>query len=116
MIAALFCVLLLAGGCASSASGLHSQATQVQLREGNYKVVSESVHGTSTSFKVFGIGPSATFAEAMKNLRAKALLLDPDSKPRALINVTQDETFTLYFGIVMVSEIIFTADVIEWIR
>lgn len=115
VVALLPCVVPALGGCATS-SGLHAEQTQVHLREGNYRVVAESVRGTSSSLRIFGIGGGPSFAEAMAQLRSRALLVGSEA-PRALINLTQDESTTIYLGpIVMGHELVLTADVIEFDR
>lgn len=107
---------LLAGAGCSTGAGLHAQSTQVQLASGNYRVVAESVRGSSAGLRVFGIGGAATYGDALKDLRSRALLLNEGAPPRALINLTQDEVTTFYLGpLVLRSEVIVTADVIEFI-
>lgn len=109
-------VLALTLPACATGSGLHTEQTQVQLRAGNYRVVAESVRGASSSLRVFGIGGSPSFAEAMAQLRTRALLLNEGSPPRALINLTQDEQLSLLFGPLVVSqELVLTADVIEFV-
>ncbi len=104
-----------ASGC-TSASGLRSDQAQVHLERNNYRVVAESVRGTSSALRIFGIGGGATYAEAMGELRQKALLMN-EAAPRALVNVTSDETFTLFLGpLVTRSQVIVTADVIEFLQ
>lgn len=115
MLALLPYSALVLSGCATS-SGLHAEQTQVHLREGNYRVVAESVRGTSSSLRIFGIGGGPSFAEAMAQLRSRALLVGSEA-PRALINLTQDESTTIYLGpVVMGHELVLTADVIEFDR
>ncbi|MCO5164864.1 MAG: hypothetical protein M9894_00650 [Planctomycetes bacterium] len=114
VVAGSFLVSVL-GGCSSS-SGVHAEQTQVHLRGGNYRVVAESVRGTSHSLRIFGIGGGPSFAEAMGQLRSRAALMQGGA-PRALINLTQDESTTMFLGpIVMAHEVVLTADVIEFVE
>ena len=101
--------LLAASGC-HNGSYNSANSTQAILTSNNYKVIMTNVKGDDAGFKVFGIGNTAQYSIAMEKIRVQAQLED---RPRALINVTQDENWWT-IGIVAAETLTLTADVIEF--
>ena len=84
--------------------------TNTTLTSNNYRVVMTGVKGDDSGFRVFGFGTSAAHSKALEKIRAQAQL---EERPRALINVTVDESFWT-IGLVGGSSLTMTADVIEF--
>ncbi|MCZ6688616.1 MAG: hypothetical protein O7H41_03335 [Planctomycetota bacterium] len=105
-------ILLLTGGCTYSRGHLDRYSNvSVVLSERNFSVVKTSVLGQSTGFKVFGIGPSPSYAEAVDMLKESAEI---DGGPRALVNITVDTKWRGFFPFYWRKVLIVTADVVEF--
>lgn len=106
-----FAVLFLGGGCLSISRFDKDARARVVLSQGNYQVVETHLQGYSTGMRVFLIGDSASYADAMHMLKVKAGL---DGTSRALINITEDKTWSGFWPVLVYGTLTLTADVIEF--
>ncbi len=109
----LFAFVLLVGlsGCYSSPYFPTGTTTQAVLNGNNYRVVQTSLQASDTGFRVFGFGSDPNMHVVMDRIRAQAQL---DGRPRALVNVTLDDS-GFNIGIVSSHSITLSADVVEFI-
>ena len=105
-------ILLLTGGCAISRGSFDKNSNDsVVLSENNYRVVKTSVRGYSIGLKVFGIGSSPSYAQALRMLKQQA---EMEGSSRALVNVTEDTKWKGFFPFAWRKVITVTADVVEF--
>ena len=100
-------------GCANYGEfglGMHTQASAV-MAGNNYRVVQTAVQASDSGFKVFGLGGDPKYSTVFDKIRAQAQL---DGRPRALVNVTEDDEFFTLGFIVSSRTITITCDVIEF--
>lgn len=103
---------LLLAGCNAFGELPKSQITQVTLDRGNFRVTDSGIRADSFGWKIFGLfGTTASYEEAMNDLRRKAGLRGEDA--RALVNLTEDRHYNFYFFLSTVT-IRLSADVVEF--
>jgi hypothetical protein len=117
--AKLFLVLVLVAmmvGC-SSTRGSHydtAQATSVDLKTANYRILKSNAVGTDRGFKLLGFIPFSTpsYVDAMNDLRSQAPM---ENRAAALANVVQEES-SLWLLLFSIPKITITADIIEFTK
>lgn len=106
-----FCAVGLSLGCVATTHSQGSELTTAALSTDNFRVVTSGVLGTSKGVRVLGMGSSATYAEAMAELRKKANLT---AGSRALVNITEDIDRQFLPVLFQNSKVTLTADVVEF--
>jgi hypothetical protein len=116
MAAMLFLILL--SGCVAERSGSmpQSTATEVSLKEDNYKVLKAGARGSSVGFYLLGIIPivSPNYADAKSDLYG-SVGHQMEGRSVALANQTQDSS-SIYVILFSIPKIVITADIVEFIR
>lgn len=116
MAAMLFLILL--SGCVAERSGSmpQSTATEVSLKEDNYKVLKAGARGSSVGFYLLGIIPivSPNYADAKSDLYG-SVGHQIEGRSVALANQTQDSS-SIYVILFSIPKIVITADIVEFIR
>lgn len=112
-IISLLLLILIGSGCAQPAGLPYASGTQVQLSEGNFRVVRSNAVGQSSGFRLLGFIPitSATYEAALSDLYARAG--SPEGLPQVLVNVTQEKTYP-YFVLFSLPTLTIRADIIEF--
>lgn len=105
---------LLLAGCSSQGDYRHSNATDVNLNQNNYRIVKAGAIGKSTGFDLLGIIPFASpnYGEAKSDLY-KSVGQDLTGRSIALANQTEDRG-TIYLILFSLPKLTITADVIEF--
>lgn len=110
--------LILLSGCVAERSGSmpQSTATEVSLKEDNYKVLKAGARGSSVGFYLLGIIPivSPNYADAKSDLYG-SVGHQIEGRSVALANQTQDSS-TIYVILFSIPKIVVTADIVEFIR
>ena len=123
---------LLLTGCGNAGMFLSSNSTEVQLKEGNYKIVATNVTGEADQAYLFGVsyswgittnsigliplgGSDLIYKEAREQLWGafEQAHFPVEGKRLALVNVQYDSE-TTNFGIYTQAKVTITADVIEF--
>jgi hypothetical protein len=103
-------------GCASSGGGRYDQTstTDVNLTQGNYKVVKVNATGSSSGFRLLGLIPFShpSYSEAKTDLY-DSLGENLTGRSIALSNQSEDRS-SLYLILFSIPKITISADIIEF--
>ena len=117
LIAILSAAMFLSAGCASShvENTMPSTQTQVNLNQGNYKVIKAGAEGRSYGFRfLLGIIPIAAPSTAAAREDLYHNVGQPvNGKSVALVNVVEDRS-TTWLLLFSVPKIVVTGDVVEF--
>ena len=114
----LFVTLLLVAlvvGCSSTKGSYYDtrQATSVDLKNANFRVIKSSAVGTDRGFRLLGIELSSpSYVKAMNELRSQAPM---ENRATAVANVVQEESNT-WFLLFSIPKVTITGDIIEFIK
>lgn len=106
-------LILLVVGCSTTKGSYYDthQATSVDLKNANYRVLKASAVGTDSGFRLLGINLSKpSYVEAMNDLRSQAPM---ENRATALANVVQEES-NLWLLLFSIPKITISADIIEF--
>jgi hypothetical protein len=108
--------LILLSGCVAERSGSMPQltATEVSLKENNYKVLKAGARGKSVGFYLLGLIPivSPNYADAKSDLYT-SVGHKLEGRSVALANQTQDSS-SIYLILFSIPKIVITADIVEF--
>lgn len=110
IICALFLAVFLISGCASLFTGFMNDSASLGSKNFSYV---KTAQGEAEATYVLGFGgmkKKALAAEAKSDLTGKNPLRDG----QALANVIIDYNNTIYFGVVIKTKVIITADIVEF--
>jgi len=113
--AVLLVTLLFATGCASYGSLEANHTTQVELSEGNFKVIATNVHGTSHGLGLFLSFFGIPFSRALDSVAMDDLMdgVDAEGKSIAIINVARERKIQNWL-LFHVKTVEYRADVVEF--